>query len=91
MLIIIGVGTTVRNVRPNQPNPGTEVGLDIVNSRPNRPEIENNENYREWLLDLTGTGERSKNQPPTRGSSQTQPSLLAGYYLFYKNNVFFIH
>ncbi|XP_032684675.1 poly(U)-specific endoribonuclease homolog isoform X2 [Odontomachus brunneus] len=65
--LAIGAGTTglVRNnARPSRPNPGTEVGQDMAVSKPNRPGVGgNDQNYRDWVVDLTGAGELSRNQP----------------------------
>lgn len=81
------------NVRPNRPNPGTEVGLDIPVSRPNRPGIGGNgQNYRDWAVDLTGAGEPvNRNQPSrtpaqglaTNGDSQPRPNSPTGHHFVY--------
>lgn len=86
--LAVGASTTRENIRnnarPNRPNPGTEVGLDIIVPRPNRPGIGGNgQNYRDWAVDLTGAGEPSRNQSPrlpAQGPSinsdgQVQPNL----------------
>ncbi|XP_024882927.1 poly(U)-specific endoribonuclease homolog [Temnothorax curvispinosus] len=65
----IGVDSTRPNVRnnarPNRPNPGTEVGLDIAVPRPNKPGVGggNGQSYRDWAVDFTGAGEPGQNQP----------------------------
>ncbi|XP_011871952.1 PREDICTED: poly(U)-specific endoribonuclease homolog [Vollenhovia emeryi] len=78
------VGNNARpSARPNRPNPGTEVGLDIVAPKPNRPGIGggNGQTYRDWAVDFAGAGEPARNQPsrtPGQGlatnGGQTRPS-----------------
>ncbi|XP_011871924.1 PREDICTED: leucine-rich repeat extensin-like protein 5 [Vollenhovia emeryi] len=79
-----GAQQNVRNnARPNRPNPGTEVGLDIVAPRPNSPGIGggNGQTYRDWAVDFAGAGEPARNQPsrtPGQGlainGDQTRPN-----------------
>ncbi|XP_057318665.1 endoribonuclease CG2145 [Microplitis mediator] len=64
----IRVSTTAR---PRHPNPGTEVGLDVPNSRPKL----NNQDYRNLAIDLTGAGEPAR-QPPKSGSAANPASPL---------------
>lgn len=84
----IGVDGARQNARNNaRPNPGTEVGLDIPVSKPNRPGIGGNgQNYRDWAVDFTGAGEPgNRNQPSrtpqglvTNGGSQPRPNSPTG-------------
>lgn len=57
--LAIGVGTSGGNIRdnarPQRPNPGTEVGLDLPKPKPSN-------GYRDWAIDLTGASEGR--QPP---------------------------
>ncbi|XP_044013260.1 poly(U)-specific endoribonuclease homolog [Aphidius gifuensis] len=81
--LAIGVGNTgtliKNNPQPKKPNPGTEVGLDFPNSKPTRPGVggNNGQGYRDFILDLTGTGEPGKlppklpSQPPALAPSVT--------------------
>ncbi|CAL7943123.1 unnamed protein product [Xylocopa violacea] len=67
--LAIGVGSTggkiKENARPNRPNPGTEVGLDIPISKPGKPGVGGNtgQGYRDWAVDLTGAGEPGRQSP----------------------------
>ncbi|XP_043480501.1 poly(U)-specific endoribonuclease homolog isoform X2 [Leptopilina heterotoma] len=68
----IGAGNTAENIRdnarPQRPNPGTEVGLDIPRQKPG------NSGYRDWAIDLTGAGEgRTPPRVPGQG-----PATLGG-------------
>ncbi|KAK0098906.1 hypothetical protein PV326_000067 [Microctonus aethiopoides] len=75
----IGVGAienSIRNnARPQQPNPGTEVGQDFLNSQPNRPGIGgiDRKNYQNWAVDFTGAGELPKNNQKSSESPVTSP------------------
>ncbi|XP_046737018.1 endoribonuclease CG2145-like [Diprion similis] len=83
--LAIGVGSTGTNIRnnarPSKPNPGTEVGLDIPVSKPNKPGIggQGGQGYRDWAVGLTGAGEPGKpgSQLPNQGSAQ-QPAPNSG-------------
>jgi len=92
-------GTRRNNARPNRPNPGTEVGLDIPVSRPNRPGIGGNgQNYRDWAVGLTGAGEPVNRNQPSRtpaqglanGDGQPRPNSPTGHHfcIYTLNNVF---
>lgn len=89
----ISMGNTRQNVRnnaqSNRLNPGTEIGMDIAVSRPNRPGIgggRNGQSYRDWALDFTGAGTPIRNEPsrtPAQGlatniNSRTQPNPSTG-------------
>ncbi|XP_034952354.1 poly(U)-specific endoribonuclease homolog [Chelonus insularis] len=65
--------------RPRQPNPGTEVGLDISGPKPNPAGINTHpgQGYREWAVDLTGAGEQNSNQLPKL--TTTGPTLSSGH------------
>lgn len=77
--LAIGVGAMENNIRnnarPQQPNPGTEVGQDFLNSQPNRPGIGgiDSKNYQNWAVDFTGAGELPKNNPKSSEIPVTSP------------------
>ncbi|XP_015517306.2 endoribonuclease CG2145 [Neodiprion lecontei] len=83
--LAIGVGSTGTNIRnnarPNRPNPGTEVGLDIPAPKPNKPGIggQGGQGYRDWAVGLTGAGEPGQpgSKLPNQGPAQ-QPTPNSG-------------
>ncbi|XP_076752183.1 uncharacterized protein LOC143424169 [Xylocopa sonorina] len=87
--LAIGVGSTgekvKQNARPNRPNPGTEVGLDIPVPKPGKPGVggTTGQGYRDWAVDLTGAGEPGRQSPklPAEGPALgggSRPGSVSG-------------
>ncbi|XP_015428900.1 PREDICTED: poly(U)-specific endoribonuclease homolog [Dufourea novaeangliae] len=88
--LAIGVNSNGQNIRnnakPNKPNPGTEVGLDIAVPKPGKPGTggTGGQGYRDWAADLTGAGEPGRPQPklpnqgPALSPGATRPASLPG-------------
>ncbi|XP_054014446.1 endoribonuclease CG2145-like isoform X2 [Hylaeus anthracinus] len=88
--LAVGVSSTGQNIRnnarPNKPNPGTEVGLDLPLPKPGSPGLggKSGQGYRDWAVDLTGAGESGRQSPklpaqgPALSGAGSKPTSVPG-------------